>query len=195
MQLCRSVPVVNLNPTIANRCHGAKVHELSRPEEGQRPEGSEEAKSREWNSVKYVRGKRTVPAIGVRKEHARWKRTLLELLKRADFQIVKLLIKDKILPNWQGKPCLKCNAAAKYRCSRKACQQRIHPRYLRPFSSLPWTRSFIASNPSSHTFVQSSTHLTLGVNHKSVAGMQKLLEYVRKKYVEKRCIWQEIDVG
>ena len=52
-------------------------------------------KSQEWNSVKYVRGKRAVPGSGLRKHQTRWKRTLVEILSCSDFQIVKLLIPDQ----------------------------------------------------------------------------------------------------
>ncbi|CAK8987541.1 unnamed protein product, partial [Durusdinium trenchii] len=120
--------------------------------------------------------------------------------------IVKLLIKDKILPNWKGKLCPKCNegtlsplkvhcgdTVAKYRCSRKACQQRIHPYYLRPFfQACRGPEALLLQIQAGILLllllrvVQSSIHLLLGVNRKAVEGMQRRLECVREKYVEKR---------
>ena len=163
-------------------------------------------KSLAWKKVPYVRGARTVKAHGVRKEQAHWKRTMTELLSCSDTQIVKTLIQDKLLPDWSGKVCPKCNKGSlsslkvhcsegvpKYRCSRKSCQQRVCPQYLHPLFQ-------ICRGPEGHSLqVQSamllllllrvslaSIHIILGVNHKAVENMQRRLEEVRRKYVEKK---------
>ena len=68
-------------------------------------------KSAAWKKVPYVRGARRVPARGVRREHGQWKRNVAQLLsfsKCPDRQ-VKAFIANKLLPDWAGKVCPKCN--------------------------------------------------------------------------------------
>lgn len=159
-----------------------------------------------WKKIPYVRGVRSVPARGVRREQAHWKRTITELLSYSDTQIVKTLIKDKLLPDWSGKVCPKCNEGIlsslkvhcgekvpKYRCSRKSCQQRVHPQHLHPLVQA-------CRGPEGHSLqVQAalllvlllrvplaSIHIMLGINHKAVEDMQRRLEEIRRKYVEKK---------
>ena len=62
-----------------------------------------------WKKTPYVRGSRDIPARGIRQEHAHWQRTVPELLKASDYKIAKMLIEDKILPDWSNKCCPICN--------------------------------------------------------------------------------------
>ena len=47
-------------------------------------------KTQSWKQVPYVRGIRAVPARGVRREQAHWRRVVPELLKASDIDIVKM---------------------------------------------------------------------------------------------------------
>ena len=133
-------------------------------------------KTKAWKKTPYVRGHRDVLARGVRREHSHWQRAMPEPLKATDINIVKMLIKDKLLPNWSGKCCPKCNKGTlsslqmhssetkpKYRCNNKGCKQRIHPHYLHPLfqagrgPSNPSSRATSAS-PSCTTGFNSSQH-------------------------------------
>ena len=160
-------------------------------------------KTQSWKQVPYVRGNRAVPARGVRREQAHWRRVVPELLKASDIDIVKMLIHDKILPDWSGKRCPKCNrgtlstlqthcneAKPKYRCSSKACQQRIHPQYLHPLFHAGRGPEALSLQTQSALLLLvilrvplASIHLILGVKHKVVEAMHKNLQLVRKKYV------------
>ena len=160
-------------------------------------------KTQSWKQVPYVRGNHAVPARGVRREQAHWRRVVPELLKASDIDIVKMLIHDKILPDWSGKRCPKCNrgtlstlqthcneAKPKYRCSSKACQQRIHPQYLHPLFHAGRGPEALSLQTQSALLLLvilrvplASIHLILGVNQKVVEAMHKNLQLVRKKYV------------
>ena len=160
-------------------------------------------KTQSWKQVPYVRGNRAVPARGVRREQAHWRRVVPELLKASDIDIVKMSIHDKILPDWSGKRCPKCNrgtlstlqthcneAKPKYRCSSKACQQRIHPQYLHPLFHAGRGPEALSLQTQSALLLLvilrvplASIHLILGVKHKVVEAMHKNLQLVRKKYV------------
>jgi hypothetical protein len=145
-----------------------------------------------------VSGNRAVPARGVQKEQAHWRRVVPELLKASDIDIAKMLIHDKILPDWSGKRCHKLpthckESKPKYRYSRTACQQRVHPQYLHPLFHAgrgPDALSFQIQAALLLLVVlrvpQASIDLILGVNHKAVEAMQKNLHLVRKKLVLKK---------
>ena len=131
---------------------------------------------------------------------------MTQLLSRSDTQIVKTLIEDKLLPDWSGKVCPKCNKGIlsslkvhcgdktpKYRCSHYKCHQRVHPQHLHPFFQA-------CRGPEGHSLqVQAalllalllrvplaSIHIMLGINHKAVEDMQRRLEEIRRKFVEKK---------
>ena len=70
-------------------------------------------KSVEYKKVKYVRGPRQIPAAGIRRDRATWKRTLQPLLTASNCQIQQLLERDDLLPKWGGKLCPRCFAAGK----------------------------------------------------------------------------------
>ena len=50
-----------------------------------------------------------VSGRGVRVDQARWKRTLPQLLKASDKDIIRILTEDGLLCNWKGKTCPSCN--------------------------------------------------------------------------------------
>ena len=129
-----------------------------------------------------------------------------EILKASDIDIAKMLIHDKILPDWSGKRCHKCNCGTlsslqthckeskpKYRCSPKATQQRVHPQYLHPLFHAGRGPEAVSLQIQAALLLlvilpvpQASIHLILGVNHKVVEAMQKNLHLVRKKLVLKK---------
>ena len=128
------------------------------------------------------------------------------LLKASDIDIDKMLIHDKILPDWSGKRCPKCNCGTlsslqthckeskpKYRCSPKATQQRVHPQYLHPLFHAGRGPEAVSLQIQAALLLlvilpvpQASIHLILGVNHKVLEAMQKNLHLVRKKFVLKK---------
>ncbi len=154
-------------------------------------------KTSSWKKTPYVqvRGKRDVAAQGVRKDQAHWQRTLPE--------IVEMLINDKLLPDWSGKCCPKCNKGTlsplklhsnekkpKYRCGRKECHQRVHPQYLHPLFQAGRGPEALSLQIQAALLLLlilrvslASIHLLLGINHKVVENMQKHLEEIRKKHV------------
>eukprot|EP00438_Fugacium_kawagutii_P018574 Skav220205 [mRNA] locus=scaffold2858:132927:134168:+ [translate_table: standard] len=162
-------------------------------------------KTASWTRTPYVRGPRDVPARGVRTEQAHWQRTVPELLGASDTKIVKMLIDDKMLPNWAGRRCPKCNkgilsslkmhsneSRPKYRCGRKDCQQRVHPQHLHPlFQACRGPEALSLQLQAALLLLLllrvslASIHLILGVNHKVIETMQKHLEQIRKNHVVK----------
>ena len=65
-------------------------------------------KTRDWKNVPYVREKNATPGRGLRREQAKWKRTVPELLAASDVEIVNILLDDKLLVDWTGATCPSC---------------------------------------------------------------------------------------
>ena len=163
-------------------------------------------KSKEYNAVKYVRVP-TPPAPRHRGEQAKWRRSLKDLLCATNKSIVDMLTKDKILPNWQGMQCPRCQKGTlsglidcpgggslkKYRCGYKKCQHYLNPHHLHPLFQE-------CRGPQGHTLqVQAAVlllklaevkndkiHKLLDVNHKAVEDMDKRLSEVRRTWVEQK---------
>ena len=66
-------------------------------------------KSTTWKGVKYVRENCAVGPRGQRKDQIKWKRTLHQLLRASDKEIINILIADKFIPKWEGKTCPTCS--------------------------------------------------------------------------------------
>eukprot|EP00439_Symbiodinium_sp_Y106_P047045 s4943_g6.t1 len=92
-------------------------------------------KSTTWKGVKYVRENCAVGPRGQRKDQIKWKRTLHQLLRASDKEIINILIADQIkwkrtlhqllrasdkeiiniliadkfIPKWEGKTCPTCS--------------------------------------------------------------------------------------
>ena len=76
----------------------------------------------------------------------------------------------------------------KYHCSRKECHQRVHPQYLHPLFQAgrgPEVQAAILLLLITRVSL-ASIHLLLGINHKVVENMQKRLEEIRKKHVQRK---------
>ena len=108
-------------------------------------------KNRIWVLTKYVREKVSVGSRGQRKDQIKWKRTLPELLKADPMRITRILVEDKILPNWAGKKCPRCGQGTlsvlvkdtdsrnqstmyKHRCSKKVAVLESTRTIYTPFS-------------------------------------------------------------
>ena len=74
-------------------------------------------KSTTWKDVKYVREKCTVGPRGQHKDQIKWKRTLHQLLRASDEEIINILIADKLIPKWEGMTCPTCQKAPCRSCS------------------------------------------------------------------------------
>ena len=137
-----------------------------------------------------------------RGDRVKWTRELQELLQASDQQIVKILIKDKLLKDWTSKPCPHCfegtcgplkkagRRGLVHRCGRKKCHQWVYPTTNHPFftsgrNNLPLQKQaavlLMLLAKVSHT----SIHKVLGYNHKVMEQMHRKLYQARKKYVEK----------
>eukprot|EP00438_Fugacium_kawagutii_P027736 Skav224789 [mRNA] locus=scaffold764:90069:91052:- [translate_table: standard] len=116
-----------------------------------------------WNNTPYVRGGRDIPARGARKEQAHWRRTEngAGTFGSVGTKIVRRLIGDKMLPNWSGKTCPKCNKGTL--SSLKALPLQYQTAIL----------LFVLARVS-----LASIHLILGVNHKVMENLQEHLEQI-----------------
>ena len=166
---------------------------------GKRPAGK---KSVDYKSVKYVRAKTAVDGRGVRKDQVRCCRSLPTLLNASNDEIVRLLIKDGMLPDWSGKQCPRCNkgklsslmksprGGLKYRCSHKSCHIYMSAQHLHPW--------FTDGNGTGATSLQTqsavlllklqnisnaSVHQLMDVNHKVPEDVYNRLTYSRQEYV------------
>ena len=158
-------------------------------------------KTQSWKQAPYVRGNRAVPARGVRREQAHWRRVVPELLKASDIDIVKMLIHDKILPGWSGKRCPKCNRRTLSTLqtiatrpsqntdeAAKLASKESTPQYLHPLFHAGRGPEALSLQTQSALLLLvilraplASSHLILGVNHKVVEAMRKNLQLARKK--------------
>ena len=157
-----------------------------------------------YTKVAYVREKTAVGSCGVRKEQMKSKRSLAELLKASDDEIIEMLVADGMLPDWTGKQCLRCEkgqlskllqrpgrCGLKHRCNRKHCQMHMSPIHLHPW--------FMESNGTGAAPLQTqaavlllklqntslpSTCQMLAVNHKLAEDMSTHLIYARQDYVK-----------
>ncbi|CAE7795509.1 unnamed protein product [Symbiodinium sp. CCMP2592] len=167
-------------------------------------------KSSSWKSVKYVRGNVTVGSRGQRKDQVKWKRTLPQLLKANDYDIIKMLLADKLLMDLSGKLCPRCSSGTlsklhtggphhlKHRCNNYKCTAAITPYHLHPLFSEcmgPQKQSLQMQSAmlllKLHNVPQSTIRLVLDINHKAIEDMEagaclgKKLCRLRKEFVEK----------
>ena len=162
-------------------------------------------KSTTWKDVKYVREKCTVGPRGQRKDQIKWKRTLHQLLRASDEEIINILIADKFIPKWEGMTCPTCSKGTlsklqldprgclKHRCSHRNCHVWMNPHHLHPLftegqgpqaQSLQMQAAHILLKL--HRVPQSKIHLLLDINHKAIEDMEKKICKLRQEYVEKK---------
>ena len=172
-----------------------------------------------WASTPYVRN----GDKALRVDRLKWKRTFQELAGLTEKDAIELLMRDGLLPTWEGASCPFCaqgivgplqdrdSGLPRYRCRRRNCHKFITPQHLHPLFSA--TRGpegqtlglqagllllLLAGVPSS------SIHLVTQVNHKVVERLRKSLAFVRKAYVEhvqagmvfggRKNAWQDVEV-
>ena len=162
-------------------------------------------KSTTWKDVKYVREKCTVGPRGQCKDQIKWKRTLHQLLRASDEEIINILIADKFIPKWEGMTCPTCSkgtlsklqldprSCLKHRCSHRNCHVWMNPHHLHPLftegqgpqaQSLQMQVAHILLKL--HRVPQSKIHLLLDINHKVIEDMEKKICKLRQEYVEKK---------
>ena len=110
-------------------------------------------KTKAWQAVKYIRENVAVGPRGVRKEQAKWKRSLLQLLMASNKDIVKMLVADRILPNWKNKVCPRCEAGS-------LSELKLHT---------PAVNTSIAAHPGLATFGSTHTICT----HSLLTGVER----------------------
>lgn len=142
-----------------------------------------------------------------------WKRSLPELLRATDNDLIYKLREDRIFARWEGHVCPRCekgtlsvlkprpsSGALKHRCSQRGCNAYISPRHLRPLfvdgrgsGCLPLSTQssllLMLLNNISHPAI----HRLLDVNHKVIEDWEQRLCDLRIKWVEEK--EQEIDFG
>ena len=165
-----------------------------------------------YKAVPYARNPHAVPAR--RGDQIKCRRSIKDLLQADNKSIVKMLIDDKILPNWTGSQCPRCMegklsgllqkrpGAWKYRCNRKHCQHYFSPHHLHPL--------FTDSDGSSCADLQNQSAVLLlkltgvptaaitkivHVNHKAVEDLDGKLADVRRRFVESRQKTMELGDG
>ena len=138
------------------------------------------------------------------KEHTKCRRLLPELLRASNDGIVRMLVKDGMLPNWTGKSCPRCEAGTlskliqspngkglKHRCSRKGCQVYLSPAHLHPWftdgngtGSTPLqTQAAVLSMKLQNISLPATCHL---LGHKLVEDITNRLTFARQDYVKEQ---------
>ena len=160
-------------------------------------------KTASWSKVPYQRHNEGGGFL--RRDQTKWHRTIQQLLKATDTQILDILMKDNFVPNWEGCICPFCNKGVlgplstrsqretkAYRCNKKNCQKFVYPLHLHPIFTL-------VRGPEGHSLqVQaaalllrlagvflSTIHLLTNINHKAVERMNHNLNLVRSGHVPK----------
>ena len=157
-----------------------------------------------------MREKVSVGSRGQRKDQIKWKRTLPELLNADPTRITRILVEDKILPNWAGKKCPRCGQGTlsvlvkdtdsrnqstmyKHRCSKKSCSARVNPHHLHPIFTegagperLDLQTQSAALLLKLHRVPQATIHLLLNINHQALEDMEKKICRLRQDFVEKQ---------
>ena len=103
-------------------------------------------KTASWSKVPYQRHNEGGGFL--RRDQTKWHRTIQQLLKATDTQILDILMKDNFLPSWEGCICPFCNKGVlvplstrsqretkEYRCNKKNCQK-LFTRFICTPSSL-----------------------------------------------------------
>ncbi|CAE7761251.1 unnamed protein product, partial [Symbiodinium sp. CCMP2456] len=155
--------------------------------------------------VQYVREKCAVGPRGQRKDQTKWKRTIRQLLRASDKEIINVLIADKFIPKWEGKTCPTCSEGTlsklrldprgcfRHRCSHRNCHSWMNPHHLHPLftegqgpqaQSLKMQAAHILFRL--HRIPRSKIHFLLDVNHKTIEDMEKKICELRQEYVEKK---------
>ena len=110
--------------------------------------------------------------------------------------------KDKMLPDWPGKRCPRCEKGTlsdlmkspqgelKYRCSHKMCHIYMSPQHLHPFftdgrgsSATPLQTQAAVFFLKLQNVSNAAVHQVMNVNHKFTEDMATRLTYSRQEYV------------
>ena len=160
-------------------------------------------KTKAWENVPYTRQAAEVDPTGLRMDRHVWKRSMVDLLKASDKEIINMLLQDGLLTSWEGKLCPRCGEGTlskakidvggvpKHRCNRFRCQVYINPHHLHPLFTdgngsgstslrIQAALLLLKLNKVSHPVI----HRLLGINHKSIELMEKKLCDLRKRWVE-----------
>ena len=126
-----------------------------------------------------------------------WKRKLKDFLSASDAGLIKLLRADRLLHDWTGSTCPRCqkgnSGMPRHRCNGFGCQAYINPHHLHPL--------FVDARGSSHTSLPTQSallflllnrvpnatiHRILHINHKAIEDMDKRMMQLRKAWVEEK---------
>ena len=189
------------------KCFNDEVHGHGGAQAGAGPSSAETAralkrsKSKKKDDVKYVR---TVSHTAIRADRVKWRRSLPELLAATDFGIIRLLQKDKILPQWSGHK--NAHAAPKelfhlyfggetyaYRRRAKGCQCCVNPQHLHPLfveydGGNGRARGLQSADASCFCWFSTIARMLpstalLHIGHKAIEEFETRLRQIRQKYV------------
>ena len=159
-----------------------------------------------WKSIPYVR---EAPSQD-RKDRTPWKRTLPQLLRADNQKIIRILVQDKILPDWKGKTCPRCskgtlsklyldsdsrndNSTYKHRCRGRSCRARMNSHHLHPLfteGSGPQMQSLQTQADALflklHRVPQSTIHQLMNINHKALEDLENKHCRLRQEHVEEK---------
>ena len=150
-------------------------------------------KTQQWKNVPYTRDEDVeVGPQGQRIDRIKWRRTLPELLKASDRDIIKKIVRHRFLPKWTGKKCPRCGVgrlsalephpttgSLKHRCRARNCRHRINPHHLHPLlteGSGPQAQSL--QTQAGILFLKllriphPAIHVMFGTNHKALEDIE-----------------------
>jgi hypothetical protein len=153
--------------------------------------------------VKYTRFGHAVQKS--RQDRAKWRRSIKDLIKASDLQIVSMLISDGILPKMKDTLCPGCNKgklgslkssageSLHHRCSYFKCQKRVLPHHDHPIFTTGGGQDYVPLQDQAATLLcavsnvkQTATRLLLHRNHKFTENLYHRVDAMRAQFVEKK---------
>ena len=157
-------------------------------------------KTMSWNQVPHQRHSKSGGFL--RMDQIKWRRTIQELIKAKDTDILKILKEDNFIPERSGVVCPKCETGVRspqehagrkglwHRCKWYKCLQYVSPIQLHPIFTM-------TPGPEGHSLQMQSTalllrlasvplsviHLVTHMNHKAIEKMNRSLMLLQEAHV------------
>ena len=160
-------------------------------------------KTAAWNKIKYVRS--GTPSAKSRGDRSQWKRTIHDFICGDEQIVLAKLHEDGWLLDWQGRTCPWCGVGklgpmkgsderhSNYRCNNgRLCGKRVTPLHGHPI--LPVSNGNTWQPLGQRAAVvfcivsgcsNSSIHKLLGVNHKAIERINKAIQALQQRHVER----------
>ena len=159
-------------------------------------------KTKQWEKTPYVR--HGILTMKSRPERSKWRRTLKDFIGQSEEVVTRILIKDDMLYDWNGKLCPFCAIGAlgklkkvkgrglRHRCSHRGCQKFVTPHHHHPiFSEGAGSGATSLVDQAAVLFCHvagigaAKIHVLCGNNHKMIDDFGHRLDQARKTYVQK----------